>query len=216
MKIGIDQKLSPTPPDDCFKSEKNENGNLKIWTRIYSADNLDRSFCENNLILSKTIKIKIGRNKIIESPGVKVNNDGSITFSCEYPLNPIDLMSHHDVIDSNTLINIGTIGHLDYRLEVENMKSLINLGEIIKFKIIPENPGLVHSRIKSCKVTHLLNPDLSYVLFKPIQDQSESKFIFCRDKFLNFQILSDFHSSETQEFSFTSFQWDSGICFDRK
>ena len=133
-------------------------------------------------------------------------------------------MSHNYVIDNELLATRGAVGHLGYKIEFEKSENLI--GQKTKFKIIPANQGLVFSRIRSCKMTHSSNPNLSYSLFQPIEtqrisDQSEARFKrsaligqkFCKDKFLNFEILSNFESRGIQEFSFTTFKWDSGMVF---
>jgi len=234
MKVAINR--NSIPPEANFELNNQTTGSFdgEFWTGSYPAATLDRSYSGNNLVLSKTIRMthpNPNGSSMTSSSGVKMNQGKSITFSCSYPLNPINLMSHNDVIDGNISATRGAVGHLGYKLEFENSSNLI--GQLTKFKIIPTNPGLVFSRIRSCTMTHASmnhdssGPTLSYSLFRPItnidnSDQSEPSLRFkrsligsrfCRDKILNFQILSNFESKGIQEFSFTTFKWDSGIGF---
>ena len=230
MRVAINRNLTSTPPEAHFHLDQTgSEAEDEYWTGSYKADSLERHFSGNNLILSKTILIGGGNpNQEVRMDRTGVRMDQSqgtrMTFSCAYPLDPLSLMSHNDVIDNELLATRGAVGHLGYKIEFEKSENLI--GQKTKFKIIPANQGLVFSRIRSCKMTHSSNPNLSYSLFQPIEtqnsDQSEARLKrsaligqkFCKDKFLNFEILSNFESRGIQEFSFTTFKWDSGmVCF---
>jgi len=217
MKISINRNFTENAPGPNFEIVNNNRNETDFWIGNYKHEQLTKSISGYNLILSKTIKInnfKLSPDVSL-GPGVKVEKE-FVTFSCSYSLKPTTVIQTHDVIGADVNITRSALGHLDYQIQFENSSHVI--GESVKFRIIPTNPGLVFSRIKSCTMTHSLNQHLKYNLFWPMKliDQSGGRLRrdligqthFCKDKIVDFNILSEFQSKYTQIFEFTSFKWN--------
>jgi len=220
MKIAINEKaISNFAPGPNFSNFSNFSNDGQFWIGEFGADQLEQTSKGLNLVLSKKIKIEnfeLGPS-ISVGPGVEVENN-EIRFTCTFPLETTIVTDKYDVIGSDETIYRNEIGHLNYKIEIENSSTLI--GQPIRFKIIPANPGLVFSRIRSCRVTHALNDKLKYDLFWPIRNQRSRRGLigqshFCKSSLLNFEIKSSFQSKYTQQFQFTSFKWNLGNVLDR-
>ena len=218
MKIGINRNVSETAPEAHFELETKNN--QEYWTGVYLPSQLERTIDGHNLILSKKLFInqdlEANLGLLPSDSGVVVDpaDGGWVTFTCSYSLDPTVVEDHHD----NMAVNMTrtAIGHLNYKIEFEN--SLTQVGHKTNFKIIPADPGLVYSRIQSCTMTHIHNRKLSYRLFWPmliprdlsgrLRRSMDVNQQFCKDRHVNFELLSPFQSQSTQHFQFTSFHFN--------
>ena len=80
-------------------------------------------------------------------------------------------------------------------------------GERVQFEIIPINPGLVFSRLKYCSISHL-NRNLTYDLYWPMKSSLNTGNTFCKDKIVDFKILSPLVTKYNIKGEFSSFSWN--------
>jgi len=124
--------------------------------------------------------------------------------ACFYPLESLEVtmsdteeftVNGHDEVAIENFAD-ADVGALIYTLEIETENP--QLGEDIVFSIKPANPGIVHAQVQYCTVTN-------------VEKQQTVRIFgarnFCRNGFINFQIVSGFGSMEKQTFSYSAFRW---------
>jgi len=217
MKISINRNLTAswTPGANFELGNEVGNNETNYWIGTFVASELKRSISGYNLVLSKTIRINDLdlENDLNLGPGVEIGHHGLVRFSCLYSLKPTSVIDHPNVINGPDVnITRSALGHLDYKIQFDNSTHII--GETVKFKIIPTNPGLVYSRIKKCTMTSSMS-NLKYDIFWSVQSETnnrlrreDSKIEFCKDELINFNILTPFSSKLTQIFEFTAFKFN--------
>ena len=102
-------------------------------------------------------------------------------------------------------------GSLSYKIEFDNAN--VNIGDWNQFKvdratfnqfstlikITPSTAGLVHAQVKKCTVSNSDN-SASVIVFG-------SDDAFCRNKFLDFTVVSGFGSTVDQVMTYKAFKW---------
>ena len=77
------------------------------------------------------------------------------------------------------------------------------MGYKLVFAVEPANPNFVHARVKWCKVKHTENGE-SVTVFG-------ADNAWCRNGFVNFEIVEGFALMGTQRFQYDVFRWSTAI-----
>ena len=180
MEISINKKLKKFLPSD-----------------------LEKTFLENNLILTKKYPIQYFKSetdrKLSLGPGVEIRDD-LVHFSCSYSLDNIHVTQNYEIASTGLSVNRTNLGHLDYKIKLS--KSEYKLNEKIAFEIVPMNPGLIYSKLKSCSVVHP-SIDLKYDLYWPTGNDN-----YCKDNSTHFEVLSPLSTKYNIKAQFSSFSWN--------
>ena len=77
------------------------------------------------------------------------------------------------------------------------------VGKKTVFVVEPATPGVVHARVKWCKIKHKASGESIRVF--------GADDAWCRNRFIDFEIVSGFASKETQRFQYDTFRWSTAI-----
>jgi hypothetical protein len=104
---------------------------------------------------------------------------------------------NYEIASTGLSVNRTNLGHLDYKIKLSKLKN-----EKIELEIVPINPGLVYSKLKSCSVVHPNNIDLKYDLYWPTGNDK-----YCKDEITDFKVLSPLSTKYNIKAQFSSFSW---------
>lgn len=177
-----------------------ESGNY-VKSVSFSADGSNKRVTDDGadleLFMSVSTDAEYGTN---QGQQIIMAAQKSLEFSCKYSLEDQTISSTTNTVGSDITINRASRGNLVYTLTADESSVV---GQKKNFSIVPANPGVVHSLVESCEI---LNDDETRQYGLTELRGSDT----CTDWLTAFAIESGpWCSDQQQDFSFTSFKWDS-------
>jgi len=196
MAVKVLKDLFPTdwvPADHGYT----ESADTLHYERVYAHNELaDKSVDDTELILQAGVPFT-GEFTIIGTTKVYTNIEGALSFRCKFPLGIQTVTEDFTVSGSDVVMSRTATGSLSYKIEFDNAN--VNIGDWNQFKITPSTSGLVHAQVKKCTVSNSDNT-ASVIVFG-------SDDAFCRNKFLDFTVVSGFGSTVDQVMTYKAFKW---------
>merc|ERR1711990_205964 len=203
MKIAIEKSFFETNLSN-LEGFAEESGNY-VKSVSFAADGSNKRVTDDGadleLFMSVSTDAEYGTN---QGQQIIMAAQKNLEFSCKYSLEDQTISSTTNTIGSDITINRASRGNLVYTLTADE-KSVV--GQKKNFSIVPANPGVVHSLVESCEI---LNDDETRQYGLTEVRTTISGTDTCTDWLTAFAIESGpWCSDQQQDFSFTSFKWDS-------
>jgi len=198
MAVKVLKDLFPVdwnPSDHSFT----ESADKKHYERVYQHNELaDKSVDNTELILHAGVPFA-GEHTTIGTSKVYTKVDGALSFRCTYPLGIRTITTDKFTVSgSDVEISRSGTGSLSYTIEVANAGS-VKIGDWNQFKIKPTTAGLVHAQVNKCTIQNS-DKTASVVVFG--NDDA-----FCRNKHVDFTMVSGFGSTGEQVMKYKAFKW---------
>lgn len=197
MAVKVLKALFPVdwkPSDHSFT----ESVDKKYYERVYKHNELaDKSVDTTELILQAGVPFK-GDFTVIGSSKVYTKIEGGLSFRCKYPLGIQTITTDpFTVSGSDTEISRTGTGDLTYTIETD--ADNVKIGDWNQFKIKPTTAGLVHAQVNKCTIQN--NAKTASVVVFGNDDA------FCRNKYVDFTVVSGFGSTGDQVMKYKAFKW---------
>lgn len=174
-----------------------ESADTKHYERVYAHNELaDKSVDDTELILQAGVAFT-GDWTMIGTSKVYTKVEGGLSFRCKYPLGIHHVSSEITVSGSDVEISRTGTGDLTYKIVFDNDN--VDIGDWNEFKITPTTSGLVHAQVKKCTISN--NAKTANVVVFGNDDA------FCRNKYVDFTIVSGFGSTGDQVAKYRAFKW---------